>query len=194
MSWEAITSREGLEITLALDYEVGLPSRVLTDMVSIVEAACYRVVRDDFASVAALAARELNLNESVFWDRLQRANGNATVLRSVKQGSAILEFSYSNIATWVIVTTLAEPAREAFKQTGTYKKIVELLQTDLSSKARKMLALVKRRANANGFLRPLLREKRLTIVEDSEDAQRIRIAVDTIGYDVVESVDERLEG
>ena len=114
-------------------------------------------------------------------------------MRSVKQGSAILEFSYSNIATWVIVTALAEPAREAFKQTGTYKRIVELLQTDLSSKARKILALVRRRVNANGFLSPLLREKRLTIVEDSEASQRIRVSVDTIGYDVVESIDERLE-
>ena len=56
MSREAITSREGLEITLALAYEVGLPSRVLTDMISIIEAACYRVVRDEFASVVALAA------------------------------------------------------------------------------------------------------------------------------------------
>jgi len=193
MSWEAITSREGLEITLVLDYEVGLPSRVLTDMISIIEAACYQVVREDFSSVVALAAPELKLNESVFWNRLQKAKGNATVLRSVKHGSAILEFSYSNIATWVIVTALAEPAREAFKQTTTYKRIVELLQTDLSSKARKMLGLVRRRVNANRFLRPLLREKRLMIVEDSEDAQRIRVSIDTIGYDVVESIDERVE-
>lgn len=193
MSWEAISPQGGLEITLTLDYEVGLPSRMLTDTISIIESACYRAVRDDFAAVIALAAPQLKLNEAVLWGRLQSARGNATVLRSVRKGSAILDFSYSNIATWVIVTALAEPAREAFKQTETYKKIVQFLQTDLSSKTRRITTLVRRRASANRFLRPLLLEGRLTIIEDSEDEQRLRVSLDTIGYDVVESIDERME-
>ena len=120
-----------IRIEFKFNEKQGLPSYVLTEVISCVEQALYRgqvEALEDLSEIPQLPQVAVDAARQ----RIQSCQGTSFIIKQAKSGSLILEGTFALLGLWLLDRTLSETLREAYREGTLHQKLKEVLQTSLS--------------------------------------------------------------
>lgn len=123
---------EGLSVGIEIYYEAFIPVHNVNKILSVTESEVIRLCREELFGTL----RELGITDR---SRISRARNlfakyqaDTLVIQHIGHGSIIIEAAITAVCTWIVLNTVGESFKEAWKESDAHQRVKSLLNKRLS--------------------------------------------------------------